>query len=452
MTALFLVLALVGWMATWWWMRRRILGPLRDLRVAWQELLEGRYQTVRAESAIDEILYLARLTDQLAGQIRQFNQQITDEAFSLQAILSSMVEGVMIVDYNHRVRLVNRTLHELLRLRGNVVNRSLLEIFRNHELHNTLVAVLESGEPQEQELALEIPKETGVETRVFQVSGVALDPRKTGEALGAILVFHDITRIKELESVRREFVANVSHELRTPLSIITGYLETLLDTDDDPELLQKALETMHRHGRRLELLVEDLLTISRLESGTARMDLAKTDLQESVRRVVDQLHPRLEERSAVVEIDFPEDGLFAIVDSSRVEQVVTNLIDNAVKYGGEKPLLKIRGRPWEADGVLLEFEDNGPGIPVADQPHIFERFYRVHKDRSRDAGGTGLGLSIVKHVVQSHGGRVELQSRPGEGSIFRVYLPVEPALPQETASDDPAGVGVRRGSSGPDQV
>ena len=220
-------------------------------------------------------------------------------------------------------------------------------------------------------------------------------------------------------------MANVSHELRTPLSIISGYLETMLDEDfDDPAASRKFLKVMDKHTQRLHLLVDDLLTISSLESQRMTLDFVSSELQSILLRVVERLEPALQSRNLSVQLNFPPNFPRIELDPHRMDQVFFNLLDNAIKHGGNGDAsLEVVGET-QPDRVSIFVRDHGPGIPEKDQPHIFERFYRVDEARSRDVGGTGLGLSIVKHVVQAHGGTVEVVSRRGEGTTFRVTLPL----------------------------
>jgi two-component system phosphate regulon sensor histidine kinase PhoR len=228
---------------------------------------------------------------------------------------------------------------------------------------------------------------------------------------GVLLVLHDISRLRELESVRREFVANVSHEFRTPLSIINGYLETLEEGGVGKEMMSKSISVMRRHAERLNCLIEDLLTISRMEEKGVRLEMLPTDIVALLRGVVEQLE------SEIVE-----------VDAYRMDQALSNLLVNALRHGsptgGGAATVRISLEPKGSE-ISVGFRDNGPGIPLQDQEHLFERFYRVGGDRARQTGGSGLGLSIVKNVVQAHGGRVTLESNPGAGSLFTIFLPVK---------------------------
>ena len=258
--------------------------------------------------------------------------------------------------------------------------------------------------------------------RCLEVSAASVLDRE-GAQHGAILVFHDLTRLKQLENTRQEFVANVSHELRTPLSLIKGFVETLLEgAKDDPDLSTRFLKTIAKHTDRLTYLIEDLLTISRLESGQIVMNLQQVDLREEAGRVLDDLLARAAEKKTTLDNQLPA-GLTARADADRLQQVLFNLVENAIKYGKSDGRVSIGGRELPENKVELWVQDDGPGIPAESRERVFERFYRVDRARSRETGGTGLGLAIVKHIVQAHGGEVWVKSDLGAGSTFFLTLP-----------------------------
>jgi two-component system, OmpR family, phosphate regulon sensor histidine kinase PhoR len=361
---------------------------------------------------------------EIASKQREFARRIAEEDFSLRAILSSMVEGVLIADSNLKIRLTNERLTQMFSLQKQAVDRTVMEVFRNHLLHQIIQETLETEEPRSVELQADVREGAQFHAKHFQVTSVSLRPRGHESLTGALVVFHDISQIRSLEAVRREFVANVSHELRTPLSIITGYLETLIEGDGDPETNVRFLKTMHKHAQRLNVLIEDLLSISQLESRKVSLHFEKVDLGECVNRVVDRLDTRIREAAAKIKIKLSKNLPRVEADAFRIEQVLYNLIENALKHAGKLGVnISVDARSNGREAIVT-IQDDGPGIPLSDQPHLFERFYRVHKDRSRDAGGSGLGLSIVKHTVQAHGGTVALQSTPGSGAIFSISLPL----------------------------
>jgi two-component system phosphate regulon sensor histidine kinase PhoR len=360
---------------------------------------------------------------QIAHRQQKFAQLIADEDFSLRAILGSMVEGVLVANRDLTIRLANDRLTKMFSLSRNPVGRTVMEAFRNHVLHQMANRTVETEAPQYAELPVDIREKDGFVAKQFQVTSVALHPPTQEGIAGILLVFHDVTQVRSLEGVRKDFVANVSHELRTPLSIITGYLETLLETPPDRATTKKFLTTMHKHAQRLNLLVDDLLELSRLESRRLPLKFQAVQLRTCVARALERSDSLINTVGATINVDIPDDVPVVEADQLKIEQAIFNLLDNALKYGGKSGLkVWISVRHSDSD-LLLEVKDNGPGIPLTDQPHIFERFYRVHKDRSRDAGGTGLGLSIVKHTIQAHGGTVCLESAPGSGSTFTIRLP-----------------------------
>jgi two-component system phosphate regulon sensor histidine kinase PhoR len=356
-----------------------------------------------------QLVALRESRDDAAAQVRA--QQ--------QAVFNSMVEGVLVLDESSKVQLVNRSLEKLFSLAADARGQTIIEAFRLPELADLVKRLRQ--ECSMQSYTLELP---GMEERWVEVNAAAVLDRD-GIQRGAILVFHDLTRIKQLERTRQEFVANVSHELRTPLSLIKGFVETLLEgAKNDPEKATRFLQTIEKHTDRLTFLIEDLLTISRLESGQIIMNLHPVDLHEETQRVAEDLKSRADGKQVTFDNQVPE-GLRAHADADRLQQVLFNLIENAIKYGRPSGRVVIGGSAIGDGKVELWVRDDGPGIPAEARERVFERFYRVDRARSRETGGTGLGLSIVKHIVQAHGGEVWLKSELGEGTTFHFTLPAE---------------------------
>lgn len=410
----------------------RVIQPYRELREAIRRLADRDFRPLLLNSRQSVFAGTAGHVRKISELLQQLDQQITDEGFSLRAILSSMVEGVLITDRAQRIRLVNEPLHLMFDLTQSPVGRTVIEVFRNHQLQQAIEQALTDGRPRRIEISLQSSGPGGYATKHLEVYAGGLNPKSRNRPLGAVVVFHDISAVKSLEAVRREFVANVSHEFRTPLAIINGYTETLLDGAlDDRPMAEKSLRVMQKNGQRLNLLIEDLLTISRMEHRSPRVDFQSTHLPEILQRVIEHLEPAMAERHARVEQDWSPDATRLSADPRRIEQVFANLLENALRHGAaDGVVVRVSARRLGND-VEIVFSDNGPGIPASDQPHIFERFYRVHKDRSRMAGGTGLGLSIVKHIVLAHGGSVGVESTPGNGAAFKIRLPV--VQPAETS-------------------
>ena len=403
----------------------QVLEPFRQLRRVLERLANRDFRPVIFQHPFGIFRRTSANVRRISELLQRQDQQIADEGFSLRAILGSMVEGVMIVDSAERIRLVNDALSRMFEFPHSPINRSILEVFFNVELRQAVELTLKDGRPRSAQMLYRVPGAVASKEKNFEVYASALNPQSGRAPAGAVVVFHDVTRLRALEAVRREFVANVSHEFRTPLAIIGGYVETLLDGAlDDRAMAEQSLRVMERHCRRLNLLIDDLLTITRMEGRGTDLEFRPVNLREVAERAVEQLAPAIEERRARVELGFSDDALFVEADARRLEQVCLNLLTNALRYGSaEQSRIRITGR-IEGEWAEVAFSDNGPGIPFEDQPHLFERFYRVHKDRSRDAGGTGLGLSIVKSIVLAHGGDVSLESQPGEGATFRFRLPL----------------------------
>lgn len=360
----------------------------------------------------------------IAARLLQLERAAAAERYGLESILGSIPEGVFIVDRKMHIRLANPGVEAMFGLKVSPAGRTVMEAFRSHDIHRLVEESFAADRAHHGEVV--VRRDGAPRTFELSISPLPLSESETG----AVVVAHNITRIKSLEGVRREFVANVSHELRTPLTIINGYLETLLEGGlEDRAMAENALGVMFKHGDRLKHLVDDLLVISQAESRSVRLDPQPVDLRDVIRRVVAQLDEPIRARGAEVRVTSADADTIVQADAPRLEQVFLNLLENALKYG-QRPGLCVNFYVERAGSELhVQVSDNGPGIPYEDQEHIFERFYRVHKDRSRATGGTGLGLSIVKSLVEAHGGRVSLQSIPGAGSTFHVIIPTEPVAP-----------------------
>ena len=355
---------------------------------------------------------------EIARQSAQREAELREQTQRTAALFDRMVEGLIVVGANGEIRLANRAAGALFGFAPPATGRTLLETVRHHEV----AAVAARLDRESEVLGHDLRIDGAGAPRFLQINALALRDR-AGRHDGAILVFHDLTRLRELEAVRQEFVANVSHELRTPLSLIKSATETLLDGGkDDPATLGRFLEIIDRHANRLTLLIDDLLLLSTLDSGRMRLQLQPVALNSAVQEVLDDFSARATRRGTSLVNNVPL-ALVARADPDRLRQVLSNLVDNAIKYGRMegRAVLSAAAR---ADGMVeINVQDDGPGIPAEAQSRIFERFYRVDKARSREQGGTGLGLAIVKHVVQAHGGEVRAESAAGAGTTFRFTLP-----------------------------
>jgi len=349
--------------------------------------------------------------------LQRKQQQHTLEAKAQQQVLfNSMLEGLLLLDRNRKIYLANRAFKNLFGLKIELRGKTVMEALRVHELAELVERV--EAEKQVFEYELKLPE---LNARWLQVNAAVIS-NSAGEREGTILVFHDLTRLKQLEHTREEFVANVSHELRTPLSLIKGYVETLLDgARDNPEVAERFLKIIERNTQRLDLLIQDLLTISALESERIKLNLQPAELFPLAEKIFADLHAKAENKNVSLVNAVPE--LTATADANRIDQVLANLVDNAIKYGRAEGHVTVGGKKLDDGKLEIFVQDDGPGIPAEALDRVFERFYRVDKARSRDQGGTGLGLSIVKHIVQAHGGEVWVKSELGKGATFFFTLP-----------------------------
>ncbi len=371
------------------------------------------------EQLVKEQLRQAR---DFAEQSARREAELTAQAERTTALFDRMVEGIIVVGADGRIRIANRAAGALFDFAPPALNRTVLEATRHHEVA-TLVARLER---ETEVLSHELRLEGVTETRFLQVNALALRAPGGGSD-GAVIVFHDLTRLRQLETVRQEFVANVSHELRTPLSLIKSAAETLIDSGkEDPAVTARFLELIDKHANRLTLLIDDLLLLARLDSGRIELKLRAVPLLAAAQEAIDDAALIAQARRVTLE-NRVAPGATAQADPERLRQVLANLIDNAIKYGREGGCVILGGRVLEGARVELTVRDDGPGIPAEAKMRIFERFYRVDKARSREQGGTGLGLAIVKNVVQAHGGEVRVESAPDKGTEFFITLPAAKA-------------------------
>ena len=362
-------------------------------------------------------LHLLEKREEVARLVARHRQAESDAQAQRSTLFNSMTEGVLVLDAQDRIEFVNLAGERLFGIEVEVRGRTLIEAVRHHELHDLIQRVRAEGRVLGHELEWHGPGQ-----RSLQVN--AADIRNgDGRFGGMILVFHDLTRLKQLENARKEFVANVSHELRTPLSLIKGYVETLIDgARNDPAVANRFLRTIEKHADRLTYLIEDLLTLSTLESGGVVLNLEPVEVRRLAARVVEDLGDRARGREVSLNNEVPA-SLMVRGDADRVQQVLFNLVDNAIKYGRQGGRITIGARQEDDRVVEIWVRDDGPGIPAGALERVFERFYRVDRARSRDQGGTGLGLAIVKHIVQAHGGDVRAESDPGRGAAFFFTLP-----------------------------
>ncbi|HEY5648919.1 MAG TPA: phosphate regulon sensor histidine kinase PhoR [Nitrospiria bacterium] len=391
---------------------RNLGGSLEEIRAAAAEWAEGNLErkamVPSPGQAADLGVVLNRMVASLGDQFRE----VKDAHGRLAAILSSMTEGVLVLDRGGAIILINSALEEMFHLKeAKVRGRSYPEVLRHHSLAELIKTVLDTRSGQTKEILIQTPRE-----RNYQIQA------SVTEGGYAVFVFHDITPLKHLERVRKDFVANVSHEIRTPLTSIMGYIEALQDgAKDDPEKSQEFFEIIRKHTGHLNAILSDLLELSSIESGEYLWKKEPVSLSEVVEQAVRLVRPASEKKGQSVDSGSVDAGLRVSGDKSKLIEVFSNLLDNAVKYTPEGGKISVEVRE-ENGRIEAEVVDSGIGIPKKSLPRLFERFYRVDTARSREMGGTGLGLAIVKHIVEAHGGRVSVESSPGNGSRFRVSL------------------------------
>jgi two-component system phosphate regulon sensor histidine kinase PhoR len=399
---------------------RRITNPIIEMDQIAHDFAEGRLNQ-RVPPYTAELGALADSLNQMARQLDERIKTITRQRNELEAILTSMVEGVLAVDSGRHIVSVNRAASSLLGIEPEKAYGHIIEeAIRDVELLGFVRKTLESDKPVEAEMLLQKEGE-----RFFQLHGASLSDN-LGKRSGAVIVLTDMTRMRRLENIRRDFVSNVSHELRTPVTSIQGFVEALQDRNiTDPEQVKRYLNIIAKHSDRLNAIIEDLLSLSRLEQEGERREISfeKTMLKPLLAAAIELADTKAKEKEIKVNLDCP-DEIEIKINSALLEQAVLNLIDNAIKYSPAQSTIQVSVRKNEKE-LSIAVQDNGCGIEDKHQARIFERFYVVDKGRSRKLGGTGLGLAIVKHIAQVHGGFVVVKSKPGTGSTFTIYLPAE---------------------------
>ena len=391
--------------------------PLLEMADIAKAMAKGDFSRRPAIYSKDEIGNLAAALSYMSAELRKNIETITQEVTRLDTILSSIFEGIVVTNAREEIILMNPALRKMFMVDSNPVGKKILETLRNSAVQKIVDQILVKKEKFiNEKIIISQPEE-----KLLEINGVPLIRHDQIE--GCVLVFHDITEIRRLERIRQDFVANVSHELRTPVASIKGYSETLLDGAlDDKVHARDFIQTIHSDSNRLANLIDDLLDLSKIESGKMDMIFLPLALKPVVQRIIGILEQSAREKSLVIRYEIPDPAPQVLADERRLAQVLLNLLDNAVKYTPAGGSIKIDTR--ESDKFLqVNISDTGIGIPAEDLTRIFERFYRVDKARSRELGGTGLGLSIVRNIISAHGGEVWVRSEYGRGSTFSFTLP-----------------------------
>ncbi|MEN8246899.1 MAG: ATP-binding protein [Thermodesulfobacteriota bacterium] len=400
---------------------RRISRPIGIMRDGAERFAQGEFSHRLPVPDSAEIAGLTVAMNQMAAQLDERITTIINQRKELEAVLSSMLDGVVAVDATGDIVKLNPAMARIFDTSiANARGKSFMEISRNHQLQEFVQQAINSSDTLKHDIVLI----GSPENQSFNVhSTPILDEAE--DRTGTLIVFNNVTQLKRLENIRRDFVANVSHEIKTPLTAIKGFVETLrYGSADDLKNTQRFLVIIERHVNRLNTIIEDLLVLSRLEEQEEQnggIQLKQTALKDVLQTAIQVCQAGAEEKNISLEMNCPDD-VHANIDETLMEHALINLIDNAVKYSNENRPVHVEATT-ENEAVIISIRDHGPGISKKHLPRLFERFYRVDKARSRDMGGTGLGLSIVKHIVNTHGGSITVDSTPGEGSTFTIHLP-----------------------------
>jgi len=412
-----IIFAIVATLIASFFVSIMISRPLYEMSAVAKRLAVGDFSRKVIVHSNDEAGDLAKALNNMADEINAKVKNISSAKAKLETILSSMFEGIMLTNEKGEILLLNPSIRKLFFIDSLTEGKKPLEVIRNNTIQEIVDRVLhENKEIITREVSISTP-----EQKTIMINGVPIVKDNVIE--GAVFVFHDITELKRLEDIRKDFVANVSHELRTPISSIKGYAETLLDGKADSEdNVKEFLGIIYQDSNRLANLIDDLLDLSKIESGKMNMEFEPLEVLPLLKRCVNVLEKTAKDKKLSIKLEIPDNIAKASGDHKRLSQVFLNLLDNAIKYTPEGGSIRV-GAASKEKFIQVDISDTGVGIPDKDLPRIFERFYRVDKARSRELGGTGLGLSIVKHIVQAHNGQIWVQSTLGQGSTFSFTIP-----------------------------
>jgi len=402
---------ILGWRLTY-----SIVKPLETVTETAEKISEGDLtQWIPVRKYNSEIEKLARMFNYMADELEDKVTEISQEKNRIEAILESMVDGVIAVDRDGEITLINPAASRIFNIEAEKIEgKDLLTTLFSHRIEMYLQRAFDTKKSIKREIKYKNP-----EQKIIQATFIPLLDEED-KITGGVIVLTDITELRKLETVRNDFVANVSHELRTPLTSIVGYLDTLLESDvEDPEIRNKFLKIIKEEADRLSILIKDLLNLSEIESHT--FDLKPGSFKNVLNKVIKLMEKNAEKKEIELQFEIADDLSPVYMVREQIKQVLINLFDNAIKYTPRAGKIKITVRQVD-DKVYFSIKDNGMGIPQADQERIFERFYRVDKARSRAFGGTGIGLSIVRNIIKQHGSEIQVKSREGEGSEFYFYL------------------------------
>ncbi len=396
----------------------RITGPIRKISNASREVAKGNFNPSLEVAGRDELAVLASNITEMGQALNKQMEKVVGEKSKLETVVSSMTSGIILTDHDQNIELVNPAAEELFDLKGDaVIGTTLQKAIRYYSLQESLKAVIREGKSKVMEINIYYPRSAVLETYIIPVRGVE------GKVIGSLLLFHEVTHLRSLEKMRSDFVANVSHELRTPLTAIRGFTETIMHEELTREQLVDFLQVIDRETGRLSKLLDDLLDLAQIENEKGFVKKEAVDLVKLITEAVQRVEDLRQQNKADLVLDLPSESLFVEGNYEWLCQAIVNILENAIRYGVPEGRIIVKLNDLGSQ-VSVEISDNGPGIPEADLPYVFERFYRVDKARSRKSGGTGLGLSIVKHIMEAHDASYSLESREGSGTLFRFSLPI----------------------------
>ncbi|QTA80848.1 Two component system response regulator/histidine kinase, PAS domain-containing [Desulfonema limicola] len=395
---------------------RLISRPIEDMRKGAEQFAQGNLSYRLATPKSREMVMLANAMNQMASDLYDRIQTVSSQRNELEAVLSSMSEGVIAVDPDERVININQAAARMFhKVPDKLVGKTIQEVIRNPQLHRFIKESLSGEEPEEKDIIFYLDEEYILNTHSSTLCGAK------GEHMGILVVFHDVTRLRRLENMRRDFAANVSHEIKTPLTAIKGFVETLNSgAIDQPDEARRFLEIIDKHANRLTAIIDDLMKLSEIEQ-KGQISLEQAEILPVIKNAVEMCQINADRKNIKIMLECNE-KLTANINAPFFEQAVVNLADNAIKYSPEHSIVNISAEKSDSR-LIIKFKDQGIGIPKNHLPRLFERFYRVDKSRSRKQGGTGLGLAIVKHIIQAHGGTITAHSTIGQGSVFEIQLP-----------------------------
>jgi two-component system phosphate regulon sensor histidine kinase PhoR len=398
----------------------KIVAPIQEIAAFTDRIRKGDVSGMVMIESRDEIGQLAKNINEMVAGLQEKIRQANDERWKLRAAFAGMAEGVMVLDGQHRIENLNKGMADIIgRAYVDIVGKSPLEVFRNVELQDALTRFRQAGEPVLQEIELGEDKSLILDVSISAVKNLP------GQALKTMMVFHDVTRLKKLEQIRADFVANVTHEIKTPLTAIIGFVETLEQgAIEDAATARKFLHTIRENAQRLNRLVDDLLILSNVELGETKLNLEGLAVADVLEKALLLIQANAALKNVSLRTDLSPELPLIRADRDKAVQVLLNILDNAVKFTPEGGRIFITASEDQQDFITIKITDTGPGIPKSELPRLGERFYRVDKTRSRDLGGTGLGLSIVKHLMKAHMGEMRIDSVPGQGTEVSLNFPI----------------------------